>query len=191
MFPYQTEKEINGWFLKNEGKIYYYLTNLFVNKNILEIGSYQGLSLSYIENTKNNIYAIEPNKIHFEILKKNIDKFFKNKKITLFNEFSMDICKKIPDEFFNLIFIDADHSYKSVSDDIIFWTKKLKKYSILAGHDYDNFWVGVRDSVNDIIKKENILLVQRVWYTFWDGKRYCKPTNQIISKYLIKKFKML
>lgn len=189
-FEYQTEKEIKGWFYKQEGEVYNYLAKFFVNKNIVEIGSYHGLSLSYIEKTKNLIYAVEPNVNNFKVLQENLKKF-KNKKINLINKKSMEACENFPNDFFNMVFIDADHEFESVKNDIIFWTKKLKKNSILAGHDYDNFWIGVRDAVNQTIKKENITLVQRLWYTFWDGKKYCKLTEEIKNKFLFKKFKLI
>lgn len=187
-FEYQTEKDINGWFYEKEGQFYNYLANLFVDKNIIEIGSYHGLSLSYIESTKNTIFAVEPTE-HFKILQENISKF-NNKKIKIFNEPSMDVCEKFPNEFFSMVFIDANHKFDFVKNDIIFWTKKLKKYSILAGHDYDDFWIGVRDAVNQIVKKENITVVGRIWYTFWDGEKYCKLTEEIKNKFLIKFFKL-
>lgn len=189
-FKYQTEKQIKGWFYKKEGEIYNYLAKLFSNKNIIEIGSYHGLSLSYIDKTNNIIYAVEPNFNNFKILKENT-RNFKNKRINLINKTSMEACKKFPNEFFNMVFIDADHKFESVKNDIIFWTKKLKKNSILAGHDYDNFWIGVRDAVNEVVKKENIITTQRVWYTFWDGKNYCKLTEEIKNKFLFKKFKLI
>jgi predicted O-methyltransferase YrrM len=102
-FEYQTEKDINGWFYEKEGQFYNYLANLFVDKNIIEIGSYHGLSLSYIESTKNTIFAVEPSS-HFKILQENISKF-NNKKIKIFNEPSMDVCEKFPNEFFSMVFI--------------------------------------------------------------------------------------
>lgn len=186
---YQTEKEINGWFYEHEGQLYNYLAKLFVNKNIIEIGSHQGLSLSYIENTKNTIFGVEPNIKHFKILQENISKF-NNKKIKIFNEPSLHVCKKFPNEFFNMVFIDANHDFNFVKNDIVFWTKKLKKYSILAGHDYIYSFMGVVNAVNQIVKKENITVVGRIWYTFWDGEKYCKLTEEIKNKFLIKFFKL-
>lgn len=189
-FPYQTEKEINGWFFGQEGKIYNSLAKIFNNKNIIEIGSYQGLSLSYIENTNNVIYAVEPHIAHFKILQDNI-KNFKNKRIKLINSNSEKASKNFPDNFFSMVFIDANHKFESVKNDILIWTKKLKKNSILAGHDYDDFWVGVKGAVDQIIKKENITLSHRVWWTFWDGEKYCKFNEQIKNKFFSKEIKLI
>lgn len=36
---------------------------------------------------------------------------------------------------FDLVFIDADHSYQAVKDDIVWWRSKVKPGGILCGHD--------------------------------------------------------
>lgn len=56
MLPYQTNKDINGWFFEYEGQFYNSLISKINNGNILEIGCYHGLSISYIYSTclKNN-----------------------------------------------------------------------------------------------------------------------------------------
>jgi predicted O-methyltransferase YrrM len=41
----------------------------------------------------------------------------------------------ICDNVFDLVFIDADHSYQSVRDDIAAWRRTVKKGGILCGHD--------------------------------------------------------
>lgn len=40
------------------------------------------------------------------------------------------------DGYFDLIYIDADHTYESVVQDIKAWMPKVRKGGILAGHDY-------------------------------------------------------
>jgi len=47
---------------------------------------------------------------------------------------------------FDLIFIDADHSYKAVKRDVIHWRKLVKHGGILCGHDIG--WPGVRKAVD-------------------------------------------
>jgi len=42
------------------------------------------------------------------------------------------------DSFFDLVFIDADHSYDSVKKDILAWLPKVKRGGVLCGHDYGN-----------------------------------------------------
>ena len=40
------------------------------------------------------------------------------------------------DNFFDFIYVDANHKYKSVISDLIVWYPKLKRGGIMSGHDY-------------------------------------------------------
>ena len=67
---------------------------------------------------------------------------------------SVDVAKMFADGYFDLIFIDADHSYKSCYDDIKAWLPKVRKGGILAGHDYmhplEGTKVGVKKAVDEL-----------------------------------------
>lgn len=51
---------------------------------------------------------------------------------------SLEAAKSFPDEFLDFVFIDADHSYTAVCNDIAAWLPKLRKGGLLGGHDYAN-----------------------------------------------------
>jgi hypothetical protein len=48
---------------------------------------------------------------------------------------------------FDLVFLDADHSYEGVRGDIWAWRQVVKPGGILAGHDLN--WPGVRQAVDE------------------------------------------
>lgn len=65
------------------------------------------------------------------------------------------------DEYFDWVYIDASHDYKSVYDQLNVWYPKVKKGGYLAGHDYslrDNQqkkW-GVSRAVNQFCAENNL-----------------------------------
>lgn len=51
-------------------------------------------------------------------------------------EYTFDAAKHFPDEYFDLIYIDADHTYEACLKDIEDWYPKIKKGRFLTGDDY-------------------------------------------------------
>lgn len=48
---------------------------------------------------------------------------------------SRDAAEIFPDRFLDLVFIDGDHSYDAVREDILLWRPKVREGGILCGHD--------------------------------------------------------
>ena len=56
------------------------------------------------------------------------------------------------DEHFDFVFIDADHSYKAVKQDITHWEPKVRPGGWLGGHDYhERKFPGVVKAVNELL----------------------------------------
>jgi predicted O-methyltransferase YrrM len=154
-------------------------------KRMAEVGVWKGHSISHLAyyNKDAEIYAIdlfedsdiekyEPDlKRHVE----NITKIY-NEYLTL--KGTRDLIKDIracsweaaslfEDEYFDFVFIDADHEYSSVKKDIEAWFPKVRKGGILAGHDYPN-WEGVKKAVDEYSEnnkiKTNLFKNVNVWY---------------------------
>jgi len=49
---------------------------------------------------------------------------------------SMDIVRDIPYESLDFVYIDANHQFDFVMQDIFEWSKRVKKGGLVAGHDY-------------------------------------------------------
>ena len=88
-------------------------------------------------------------------------------KATIIKKDSIDAAKDVPDESLDFVFIDADHSYKSVKKDIEVWSKKVKVGGIIAGHDYYVFPSsgnrGVVDAVDEYTQKNGCKLLTTSW----------------------------
>jgi len=69
----------------------------------------------------------------------------------------------IPDNRFDFVFIDADHTYEGVKADIENWKPKVRPGGMVIGHDYNpRDFPGVVKAVNEIFP-EFSLYDDRVW----------------------------
>ena len=73
---------------------------------------------------------------------------------------SLEASSKYEDNFFDYIYIDAEHTYKAVTEDLEVWYPKLKKNGTLFGDDY--YWREEDDTLSlhiayqEFIKKNHI-----------------------------------
>lgn len=74
---------------------------------------------------------------------------------------STDVVSNFSDNYFDWIYIDTNHSYKTTIKELEMWHKKVKEGGIIAGHDYvkSNWdtWVryGVIEAVYEFCNKYN------------------------------------
>jgi hypothetical protein len=81
-------------------------------------------------------------------------------------KYSFEAVKDFPDEYFDFMFIDGDHTYDGITKDLADWYPKMKVGGTFLGHDYLNRVVrakngqiikfGVVEAVNEFVKKNNI-----------------------------------
>jgi len=78
----------------------------------------------------------------------------------LIKDWSMGAVRRFDDEALDFVFIDSNHDYKYVKEDIGEWSKKVRKGGIVSGHDYVNglhgITYGVKQAVNEWVKKNKI-----------------------------------
>lgn len=106
------------------------------------------------------IREIAPNVI-FQIFNKNIAAAKIQDIVSAKRMPSEDASKLYENESIDFIFIDADHSYEGVLNDLNLWFPKLKKQRTIAGHDYS--WSGARQAVNEFFGKNKIKVVGDSW----------------------------
>ena len=78
--------------------------------------------------------------------------------VKIIKGFSNDekIVNTFEDEFFNVIFIDGDHSYEVCLADLEKWWPKVKSGWILCGHDYCENQFGVKQAVDEFRNRTEI-----------------------------------
>jgi hypothetical protein len=76
-------------------------------------------------------------------------------------ESSLDAAAGMADDHLDFVFIDAEHSYRSVKADIYAWHSKVRIDGLLSGHDYH--MDGVRRAV-DGFAEERGLTVQHIGF---------------------------
>jgi len=78
---------------------------------------------------------------------------------------SVEAAQMFSPQSLDLVFIDGDHSYRAVQDDIGAWLPIVKAGSVLAGHDYYSRWPGVIRAVNELLDERHLrFLPDVVWY---------------------------
>jgi hypothetical protein len=112
-----------------------------------------GLSLHGIDSWKAyKGYSDYTSQAHIDANKADALKRLAPYNYTIVQKFSMEAVKDYPDGCFDFVYIDGNHEFLHVTEDIFHWSRKVRKGGILAGHDYrrtSNLWVcHVRDVVN-------------------------------------------
>lgn len=109
-------------------------------------------------------------------------------KYEIIKDYSYNAYSRFPDEYFDFIYIDGNHSYDAVKDDLLKWYPKLKKGGLIAGDDYTrlaedyvfNYNFGVKRAVDEFAfeQKRNVSIdLTGEWY-------YKTVMNGVDSLYL-------
>ena len=151
------------------------LAELSRGKVCLELGAFKGRTTVAMASTAKRVHTIDT----FNAGEDGQEQ--KNRTTTL-NEFKENISgyknikyyvgdrKEYIDKFklkyFDLIFVDSDHTYKSVKEDIQLCLPRLKPGGMIVFHDYtiDNY-PGVRLAVDEYFKEYDGLVRSMVWIT--------------------------
>ena len=161
-------------------------------RSYVEIGLGHGITLKHllsnIEDKYFVFYGIDPFEryegLHRKGLKHSESSFENNKIETLeassddrfvfYNEYSHDAVGRFELGSVDLVFIDGNHTFKYVKQDIEDWYPIVSKGGILAGHDYypsgrTHHYRQVGKAVEQFCKKNEIELLtarDHVWYFY-------------------------
>lgn len=142
-----------------------------------EIGVRRAVNAAHIlELTNVNLILVEPwRPIDFYLQKGYTQKDFdKNKKIaltalhpymsrvTIIQDFSVNAAKGVLDASLDFVFIDGDHSYEGVVDDIRAWQPKVRENGWLIGHDWNI--PDVKRAVEELLPQAVFVREDKTWY---------------------------
>jgi hypothetical protein len=83
--------------------------------------------------------------------------FLDNKNVYIHKGFSYDILNGFDDNYFDMIYIDGDHSYDGVKSDLNLSFLKIKNGGLICGHDYiSSKFEGVVRAVNEFCDDYNL-----------------------------------
>lgn len=174
-------ENIKGWF--NYESFYDAMIERFDNANFVEIGAWKGKSACYMgerlkDTGKNICYTVVDNfkgspteTIHLqdaEIINRTLYRTFLNNinplkdYIKVIKGNSEEVYKMFDDNSLMLLFIDGNHTYEALKQDIKLWLPKIKKGGVIAGHDYD--LESVKRAVDEAFPDRKIWDKVNVWY---------------------------
>lgn len=77
--------------------------------------------------------------------------------VTIVRQSSMDAARGVPAESLDFVYIDGNHEFDFVMEDLITWSRRVKPGGIVAGHDYYRFrGAGVVDAVDAYTRAHQI-----------------------------------
>ena len=180
-------EKIDGWF--NYELFYNEMLDRFDNATFVEIGVWKGASIAFlaerIKDLKKNIklYAIDgfdgygedsyfsdpdcKNNRLYETYLNNIKPL--KKYITTIVGYSHDVYDQFSDESIDFLFLDGDHRYDGVMNDLILWYPKVKRGGVIGGHDYGQTHgeCRVKDAVDDYFYDTPVTVYDKsyaLWY---------------------------
>jgi hypothetical protein len=164
---FEYTNDIDGWM--SNGELNWLYQQAKKMKSIAEIGSWKGRSThALLSGCKGTVYAID----HFQGSKGEEDEHREAKEKDIYEEFlknvgdfkNLQVLKMTGDEAskhidkVDMVFLDGEHSYKAVKNDINKWLPKAKK--LICGHDYN--WQGVRMAVDEVLGDTKV--AETIWY---------------------------
>lgn len=130
----------------------YNLVEKYVKPNFVmaEIGSFHGVSTMLFAMFAKTVYSIDcydyvvpptgripsHDQLFVEAEKIFLERTSNISNIVKIKETSVAASKKFEDQSLDLVYIDAEHDYNSVSQDVSVWKHKVKNGGVLCGHDW-------------------------------------------------------
>ena len=115
---------------------------------------------------------------HFINLNESFDqltqKYAKQPEVKIVKATTVEFLESLPDDHLDAVYIDADHSYESVKQDLALSLQKVVKNGFIMGHDYEkNEFPGVVQAVDEFCEQNDL--------------KICLLSQEKLPSFLIKK----
>jgi len=109
---------------------------------------------------------------HYEHVKTT---FAGDERIKIIKKKSTDAVQDFPDEYFDFVYIDANHEYFYVKADINAWYPKVKKGGMLLGDDIECQSLGDKETVIHAVRDsfKNFIITGPSWLVIKDKENHC------------------
>ena len=149
-------------------------------KNFVEVGICEGeMASNLIKNDNINPYIMidnEPKIGFYDFFRSLENKIKKDREYSFMRIPSVNASRLFADNSLDVVFIDANHSYETVLEDIKVWYPKVRKGGVISGHDYehpsfggvkmavDEFFGDINESFNLDYDKAGEAFSVKIWW---------------------------
>jgi len=167
----------------HDGELEWLAHQASIHSRIVEVGSWMGRSTrAMADNTTGDIWAVDT----FDGGKGMAHDLVGKDSAWLFGEFIQNVgdcknvlpvCKSSAEAWwyargmgktFDMVFLDGDHDYETVLDDISTWSGLLDVNGLLCGHDYADRCPGVKRAVEEFVPNFKLMEFpgpeRSIWY---------------------------
>jgi len=118
----------------------------------VEVGVYKGEYLKTLADTGMTMFGVDPWGLYPDYPRTD-SRFLKRQQfvfehareylkdhtnVTLIRKISMDAVLSFPVDSIDFVYIDGNHKFKHMAEDLYEWAKRVKSGGIISGHDYYN-----------------------------------------------------
>lgn len=131
---------------------------------MVEVGSAYGESAEIFAKKFDKVYCVDvwngitaEREPHFDEVVKRNPNIIKRKGS------SVQFLDEFADNSLDFVYIDANHTYESVKEDITNWKKKVKKGGFIGGHDFSYKFLGTIKAVHEIYDRPDWVFCDSSW----------------------------
>lgn len=111
-------------------------------------------------------------RVYYRRMKRELEEQINNRQANIIKKWSLDAVRDFGKESLDFVYIDANHNYDFIMQDIIEWSRIVRPNGIVSGHDYHykRPHCGVVEAVKDYTSYHNL----NYYYLDDDKKRQSK-----------------